>query len=128
MIDESHSYIKARLKTQDQLAKVYPEAESWGKPLEPGCLFRSADEVILPYIGRTIWVRKKRIDLNRFYWIIKDTDGLVVLPDWIEYFETEGLVPSAGWDDPEGEVDDDTWLEWYEDRWTIIEDLLIVTG
>jgi len=37
-------------------------------------------------------------------------------------------VPPAKWDDPDGEVVDDLWLDWYEDRWKVIEDLFIVTG
>jgi hypothetical protein len=58
-MNENQGYIKARIKTHEQIVEVYPEAECWGKPLKPGCLFRSADEVILPYLGKTIWVRKK---------------------------------------------------------------------
>ena len=71
-MNENQGYIKARLKTHEQLVRAYPDAENWGKPLEPGCLFRSADEVTLPFLGKTIWVRKKRIDLNRIYFEIQN--------------------------------------------------------
>jgi len=81
-----------------------------------------------PYLGRTVWLRKKRIDRCQIYYEIKDTDGWVVLPEWIEYFDTADMVPPAKWEDPEDEIVDDTWLEWYEERWIIIEDLFIVTG
>jgi len=81
-----------------------------------------------PYLGRTVWLRKKRIDLCQIYYEIKDTDGWVVLPKWIEYFDTADLVPPAKWEDPEDEIVDDTWLKWYEERWTVIENLVIVTG
>jgi len=127
-MNEHHGYIKARLITHERLVQVYPDAECWGKLLKPGCLFRAADEVLIPYLGRTIWVRKKRIDLGQFLFEIQDTDGWIVLPDWIEYFDAPGLVPPAKWDDPDGEVVDDLWLDWYEDRWKVIEDLFIVTG
>jgi hypothetical protein len=73
-------------------------------------------------------LRKKRIDLCQIYYEIKDTDGWVVLPEWIEYFDTADLVPPAKWEDPEDEIGYDIWWEWYEERWIIIEDLLIVTG
>jgi hypothetical protein len=59
---------------------------------------------------------------------IKGTDGWIVLPDWIESFDSIELVPPAKWNDPYCEVVDDIWLDLYEDRWMIIEDLLIITG
>lgn len=36
---EHCKYIKARLKTYEQLVKVYPEAESWDKPIDSNRLF-----------------------------------------------------------------------------------------
>ena len=77
-------YIRARIKTHKELVKVYPEAKCWGKPISMDHLFPSADEVILPYLGKTVWLRKKRHDSFRFYYEIKDTDGFIVLPDWID--------------------------------------------
>lgn len=127
-MNEGHRYIKARLKTLERLVMVYPDAESWGKPFETGCLFRSADEVILPYLGKTVWLKKKLLDLCGFLFEIKDTNGWVVMPDWVEYFDSQDLVPPANWDDPYCERFDDIWLEPFEERWTIIMDLFIVTG
>jgi hypothetical protein len=121
-------YIKARVKTQEQIQKVYPPAKYWGKPLDSEHLFPSADEVIIPYLGKTVWVKKKRIDLFRFFYEIKDTGGWVVLPDWIDHFNSMDLVPPAGWRDPDHEVDDDTWLEPFEERFIIIDGVLIITG
>jgi hypothetical protein len=124
---ENYVYVKATLKTHEQLVKVYPEAEQWGKPIDHNRLFPSADEVILPYLGRTVWVQKKRLDLCRFFFRIKGTEW-VVLPEWIESFDAPELVSPAKWNDPYCEVSDDTWLEPYEDRWMIIENMLIITG
>jgi hypothetical protein len=108
--------------------QVYPDAECWGKPLDSKHWCHSVDEVILPYLVRTVWLRKKRRGLTWFCFEIQDTDGWIVLPDWIEYFDTAELVPPAKWDDLNCEVDNDIWLGPFEERWIIIEDLIIVTG
>jgi hypothetical protein len=127
-MDEKNKYIKARIKTQKQIEKVYPSAKYWGRPLDSEYWHPSADEVILPYLGKTVWIRKKRNDLSRFYFEIRHTDGLVVSPDWIDYFDSGDLVPCAKWADPYGERVDDIWLEPYEKRYMMIDDLLIITG
>ncbi len=122
-------YIRARIKTHKQLVKVYPEAKHWGKPISIDHLFPSADEVIIPYLGKTIWLKKKRHDQCRFYYEIKDTDGFIVMPDWIDYFDSENLVSPAEWKDfYDLSVVNDTWLNYYESRVMIIDDLLIITG
>ena len=122
-------YIKARIKTYKQLLKVYPEAKLWGKPISMDHLFPSADEVILPYLGKTVLVRKRRRDLCEFYYEIKESDGLIVMPEWIDYFDSENLVPCAEWKDYYNpSVVDDTWLDYYEERYVIIDEVLIVTG
>ena len=126
---EKNKYIKARIKLQKEIAKVYPPAESWGKPIGPERISPSTDECIMPYLGKIVWVKKKRIDLNRFQYEIKSTGGLVILPDWIDYFDSEDLVPSAKWEDPWGERDNnDTWLDPFKKRYMVIDDILIVTG
>ena len=113
----------------EQLKKVYPPARHWSKPISIDHLFPSADEVIIPYLGKTIWLKKKRHDRFRFYYEIKDSGGLVVKPDWIEYFDSAELVSPAEWKDCYNpSVVDDTWLNHYESRVMIIDDLLIITG
>ena len=122
-------YIRARIKTHKELVKVYPEAKCWGKPISMDHLFPSADEVILPYLGKTVWLKKKRHDRFRFYYEIKDTDGFIVMPDWIDYFDSAELVSPAEWKDSyDPSVVDDTWLDYYESRVMVIDDLLIITG
>jgi len=127
-MNETSGFIKARIRTQEQIEKVYPSAKYWGKPLAEGQLFPSADGVILPYLGKTVWLKKKRRSLGEFYYEIKGTGGFVVTPDWIDYFDSGDLVSPAEWQDPYGEIEDDTWLDPYEERFTILDDMLIVTG
>jgi hypothetical protein len=108
---------------------VYPDAKYWGNPPENRIWFPLAGEVILPYLGKTVWIGKKRYDLFRFYYEIKESDGLVVMPDWIDYFESEDLVPPAEWEEEYDEFRvDDIWLDPYKDRFTIIDDIIIITG
>lgn len=54
---ENTGYIRAKTKTHEQVIKIYPPAECWGK--EPDPVFGPpADEIILPYLGKTVWVKK----------------------------------------------------------------------
>lgn len=73
--------------------------------------------------------KKMRRDLFRYCYEIKDGDGAVVMPEWIEYFDSADLVPAAAWkcnNDPL--VIDDTWLDYDEARFIIIDDIIIITG
>lgn len=121
-------YIKAKLKTLKQLQKEYPPAMLWGKPISMDYPFPSADEIILKYLGKTVWLSKKRTDLFSFHYEIRDSGGIIVLPDWIDYFDSENLVPPSDWKDPYHEANDDTWLDHYQDRVMVTDDLLIITG
>jgi hypothetical protein len=70
-----------------------------------------------------------RSGLYEFYFEIKDSGGLVVLPNWIVYFDSEHLVPPAEWSDSYNPfIVNDIWLEDDEDRFMTIDDILIVTG
>ena len=118
--------IRARIKTQKQIEKVYPEASCWGKPpsKDNWLNLRSADEVLLPYLGKTVLVRKKRIDLFRRYYVIKDTDDIVIMPDWIDHFDSSDLVPPADY----GEGVNESWMEPFEERYFFLNGVLIITG
>ena len=51
------------------------------------------------------------------------------MPNWIEYFESDYLVPPAEWHDRYDESQVDAiWLEPYKDRFIIIDDIIIITG
>ena len=128
-MSENHKYIKARIKTQEHIQLVHPDAKYWGNPPKDRIWFPLADEIILPYLGKSVWLRKIRSDLFSFYYEIKDSDGLIVMPNWIEYFESDYLVPPAEWHDRYDESQaDDIWLEPYKDRFIIIDDIIIITG
>ena len=123
-MDNKQGYIRARIKTQEQIARVYPPAVYWRKPVDDMCCCGRADEVVLPYLGKIVWVKKKRRGILDFYYEIKDTDGVIVMPNWIAYFESDNLVHPA-----EGEDNVDyIWLMFKEDRIFFIDDLLIITG
>ena len=126
---EETRYIRARIKTHKEFVKVYPEAKDWGKPISKDHWPRSADESIMPYLGKTVWLEKKRHDLFNFYFEIKDSGGLIAMPKWIEYFDSEDLVAPAEWKGTyRPYLVDDTWLNKYKSRFVIIEDLVIITG
>ena len=129
IMNKNHGYIKARIKSQGQIAMVHPYAVYWGKPLDETQCYRGADEIVLNFVRKTIWVKKKRQSLDEFYYEIKDTGGLVVLPNWIAYFDSENLVPPAEWSDIYNPyVIDDIWLDYNEKRIIFVDDLLIITG
>ena len=126
---ENHRYIKAKIKTQKQMEKVIPDAKYWGNPPEDRVWFPSPNELVLPYLGKSVWLRKKRCDRFSFFYEIKDRDGILVEPDWIDYFDSEDLVPSAEWKDKSDESrTDDLWLDPYKDRFIILDEIIIITG
>lgn len=123
-MDKNQGYIKAKIKTQGQIAQVYPPAVYWGKPLDDLHWCHGADEIIMPYLGKIVWVKKKRRGIQDFYYEIKNTDGVTVMPNWIIYFDSENLVPPADSKD----IADDIWLMLDEERIIFLDDLLIFTG
>jgi hypothetical protein len=126
--DQGAPWIKAKLKTHREITWVFPRAVYWGRPNDSG--FRPADEAVLPYLGKTVWLQRRRNCCDEFYFEIKDTKGLIVLPNWIDHFESEGLVPPAEWerDRAEDERTDDIWLDRFEDRSFVIGDTVIIHG
>jgi len=121
-------YIKARIKTQRQIQIVYPGAKYWEMPLGPHRPFPSADDVILPYCGKIVWLARKRVVRDRFHYEIKDSGGLIVKPNWVDFFDSEELVSPAVYLLPCYEPEDDLWLDPDIERWIVVDDLLIVTG
>jgi hypothetical protein len=113
-------------KTHREVIWVFPRAVYWGRPNHGD--FRQADECILPFLGKEVWVRKMRGCRTDFHFEIKDTGGLIVLPNWIDHFESEDLIPPAEWKDPDCEWADDTWIDHFEDRFFVIGDTLIIHG
>ena len=122
-------YIKAKIKTQGQIAQVYPPAVYWGKPIDDVHWCHGADEIVLPFLGKTLWVKKIRESLYEFYYKIKDSDDIIIVPNWIAYFDSEHLIPPAEWEDIYNpSIVDDICLNYEEDRIFFVDDLLIITG
>jgi hypothetical protein len=124
--DQGAPWIKAWLKTHREVIWVFPEAVYWGRPNHGD--FRQADECIMPFLGKEVWVRKIRGCRTAFHFEIKDTRGLIVLPNWIDHFESEDLIPPASWTDLEEGRTDDTWMDRFEDRFLVLDDTLIIHG
>jgi hypothetical protein len=103
---------------------AWPLAWCWENPYLNNP-FPPADEVVIPYLGKTVWVRENTVDSYEVLYEIKDSRGLVVLPEWIEDFIPDDSVPPSGWQDPSrGE----TWIERFEDRSFMVEDMMIIHG
>ena len=129
-MSRNNKYIKAKIKTKEKIQEIYPNAKFWDDPPENRMWFPLlAIEVMLPYLGKTVWLRKKRHDLFSIYYEIKDSNGIYVEPDWIEFFESETLVPPAEWQDNYDEsISNDLWLDPYRTRLFILDDIIIITG
>jgi hypothetical protein len=122
--NDATQWVKVRLKTLVDLRFSWPQAWYWQNPFNPSP-FPPADEVIIPFLGKTVWVRENRIDAFELFYEIKDSRGLIVLPEWIDHFLPDDSVPPSGWQDPKRS---ETWLELLEDRTLIVEDNLIIHG
>ena len=128
-MDDKTFSIKARIKTKKQIAEIYPSAKIWGTPLDDFHWCHSADEAILPYLGKTVEVMKRRMYSSEFYFEIKDSGGIIVKPEWIDHFDSEILVPPAKYKNPRDlYAIDDIWLDFFEPRFMIIDEIMIVTG
>ena len=66
-------WIKAKLKSHREIIWVFPRAVYWGRPNGTG--FRPADEAVLPYLGKTVWLQRRRNCCDEFYFEIKDPKG-----------------------------------------------------
>ncbi len=124
MKDGGSHWIKARLKTLVDLRISWPLAWYWQNPYNPS-LFPPADEVVIPYLGKTVWVREKWIDKSDFIYEIKDSGGLIVLPEWIEQYFPPESVSRSGW---KASKRCRKWVECFEDRVLVLEGILIIHG
>ena len=79
-MNKKERYIKAKIKSQEQIQKVNPSAKYWGKLTGFDNMLPSADECILPFLEKVVWVKKKRYDLLRVFYKVIDTDGITVSP------------------------------------------------
>jgi hypothetical protein len=81
------------------------------------------------YLGKTVEIRKKRMYSSEFYFEIKYCGGLIVILEWIDHFDSEMLVLPAKYNDPNDPyVHNDTWLDYSDSRFVIINEIIIITG
>ena len=119
--------VPARLKTWARLVHVYPDAFRWRNYGDRN-LFPAADEVVIPFLGTTVMLKRMQHDQRSFYYEIAGTGGLVVEPKWVEYFDTDQLVPSAYVPAEVGKVRDvsDRWFDDPSERRYSVEGMEIV--
>ena len=80
-------YLKAKIKGRDQFKQVFPLPVDSEDVPEIG-------KFILSIIGKTILVRKLRSNTGSFYYVSDIDPRWVIIPNWIQYFDTEDLVPA----------------------------------
>jgi hypothetical protein len=79
------NYIKAKIKDRDQFRQVFP------LPVD-GTDTPEVAKFILSILGQTIYVRKLRSPRGTFYYVTDIDTRFVIMPSWIEYFDTQKLV------------------------------------
>ena len=79
------NYIKAKIKDRDQFKQVFP------LPLDDEDV-PEVGKFILSIIGQTIPVRKLKSPKGRFYYVSDIDSRWVIMPNWIEYLDTDKLV------------------------------------
>ena len=76
---EDEAWIRVRLKTLIDLRISWALAWCWRNP----------------YLGKTVWVLERSVNSSEVFYEIKDSRGLVVLPEWIEHFLPDESVPPS---------------------------------
>lgn len=78
-------YIRAKIKDRDQFKRVFP------LPVE-GEDIPEVSKFILSIIGKTIKVQKRKSPKGTFYYISDIDTRFIIMPSWIEYFDTDKLA------------------------------------
>jgi hypothetical protein len=79
------NYIRAKIKDRDQFRQVFPlPVDSTDTP--------DIAKFILSILGQTIYIRKLRSHTGSFYYVTDIDTRFVIMPSWIEYFDTQKLV------------------------------------
>ena len=79
-------YLKAKIKDRDQFKHVFP------LPIDGDNNFA---KFIRSILGRTVRVRKFESQNGRFHFLSNVDPRFVIMPNWIEYFDSEELVPAG---------------------------------
>ena len=86
-------YIRAKIKDHDQFRQVFPLPRDGEDVPEVG-------KFILSIIGKTIRVSKMKSHTGSFYYVSDIDSRWVIMPNWIQYFNTEKLVLSDSCEQP----------------------------
>ena len=79
-------YLLAKIKDPDQFQQVFP--------IPVDCR-PNLSKFINSIIGQTIPVHKARSLMGSFCYVSDIYPGRIIMPNWIEYFDTEELVPAS---------------------------------
>lgn len=79
-------YIRAKIKDRGQFRQVFP------LPVDAQEDIPEVAKFILSILGQTIYVRKLKSPRGTFYYLSDINTRFVIIPNWIEYFDTEKLV------------------------------------
>lgn len=79
------NYIRAKIKDRDQFKRVFPLPVDGEDVPEVG-------RFILSILGQTIKVQKRISPKGIFYYVSDIDTRFVIIPNWIEYFDTDKLV------------------------------------
>jgi len=77
------NYIRAKIKDRDQFNKVFPLPVDGDNNLA---------RFILSILGQTIKVEKRISPIGTFYYVSDIDTQFVIMPNWIEYFDTYNLI------------------------------------
>ena len=79
-------YIRAKIKDRDQFKQVFP------LPVDGQEDIPEVGRFILSILGQTIKVQKRKSPKGTFYYVSDIDSRFVIIPNWIEYFDTHKLV------------------------------------
>ena len=79
-------YLLAKIKDRDQFQQVFP------LPIDGD---NNLARFIRSILGQTVRVRKAKGQHGRFHYISDINPRWVIMPSWIEYFDTGELVPAC---------------------------------
>ena len=87
-------YIRVKIKDRDQFKRVFPLPADGQEDVPDVAKF------ILSIIGQTIQVKKLRSSTGSFYYVSDIDHRWVIMPNWIDWFETGEMIPNHLYDAP----------------------------
>ena len=81
-----HNFVLAKIKDPDQFKQVFPLPFDGDNKLA---------RFIRSILGQTVRVRKAKSQHGGFHYLSDIDPRWVIMPSWIEYFDTDDLVPTC---------------------------------